>query len=142
VPTFTIAATDLRGVGPVVEVHLAVNQSVETTLRKAGAPVLPPLLVSAMIDTGAGCTVIREGLAQQLGLQPTGVRMIHTASQANVRCYEYVVGLLLPANNLFEIDVVEIPLKGQHVDCLIGRDILAQGILVYVGTDSRFTLCF
>jgi gag-polyprotein putative aspartyl protease len=142
VPTVTIAGTDLRGVGPVIEVRIAVNESVETALRDAGAPVPAPLLVPAMIDTGASCTVIREGLAQQLGLQPTGVRTIHTASHSNVRCYEYLVRLLLPANILFETDVVEIPLKGQHIDCLMGRDILAQGILVYIGTDNRFTLSF
>ncbi len=141
-PTFTIAGTNLQGVGPVAEVRIAVNESVETTLRDTGAPVPSPLLVSAMIDTGASCTVIREGLAQQLGLQPTGVRMIHTASQSNVRCYEYLVRLLLPATILFETDVVEIPLKGQHIDCLIGRDVLAQGILVYIGTDNLFSLSF
>lgn len=140
--TVTVEGTDLQGVGPVVELRIAVNQSVETTLRGAGAPVPAPLLVPAMIDTGASCSVIREGLARQLGLQPTGVRVIHTASHSNVRCYEYLVRLLLPANILFEIDVLEIPLKGQHVDCLLGRDILSQGILIYIGTDNRFTLSF
>jgi hypothetical protein len=95
-----------------------------------------------MIDTGASCTVIREGMAHDLGLQPTGVRVVHTPSDANVRCREYLVRLLLPSGVAFETDVVEAPLKGQHIDCLIGRDVLARGVLVYIGPDNLFTLSF
>jgi len=141
-PTFTVAGTNMARVGPVVEVRIAVNKGVEAGLRDAGAAVPTPMLVPAMIDTGASCTVIREGLAQQLGLQPTGTRVIHTASHSNVRCYEYLVRLLFPNNILFETDVVETPLRGQHIDCLIGRDVLADGVLVYIGPDNLFSLSF
>jgi hypothetical protein len=95
-----------------------------------------------MIDTGAGCTVIRAGLAQLLGLQPTGVTTIHTASDTNVRCYRYLVRVLLPNNVSFEKTVVEAPLRGQHIDCLIGRDVLANGVLVYIGPGNLFSLSF
>ena len=141
-PSFTIAGTNLQGAGPVVEVRITVNREIETALREAGEAVPTPMLVPAMIDTGASCTVLREGLAQDLGLQPTGTRTIHTASDTNVRCYEYLVRLLFPNDILFETDVIEAPLKGQHVDCLIGRDVLSNGILVYIGTDNLFTLSF
>ena len=125
-----------------VEVQIAVNKGVETDLRDAGQIVPAPYFGLAMIDTGASCTVIREGMAHDLGLQPTGVRMIHTPSDTNVRCHEYLVRLLLPNGILFETDVVEAPLKGQHIDCLVGRDVLARGILVYIGTENLFTLSF
>jgi predicted aspartyl protease len=142
VPTFTVAATNLQRVGPVVEVQIAVNEAVETTLRNAGGAVPPPILLPAMIDTGAGCTVIGAGLAQRLGLQPTGTTTIHTASDTNVRCYRYLVRVLLPNNVSFEKTVVEAPLRGRHIDCLIGRDVLANGVLVYIGPDNLFSLSF
>jgi hypothetical protein len=142
VPSFTIGGTNLQGAGPVVDVQIGVNKDVESDLRDSGQNVPAPYLALAMIDTGASLTVIREGLAQDLGLQPTGVRMIHTPSDTNVRCHEYLVRLLFPNGIVFEMDVVEAPLKGQHIDCLVGRDVLARGILVYIGPDNLFTLSF
>ena len=106
-PSFTIAGANLQGAGPVVDVQIAVNKDVETGLRETGQPVPAPYIALAMIDTGASLTVIREGLAQDLGLQPTGVRLIHTPSDINVRCQEYVVRLLFPNDIVFETDVVE-----------------------------------
>lgn len=141
-PSFTIAGANLQGAGPVVDVQIAVNKEVETGLREAGQTVPAPYVALAMIDTGASLTVIREGLAQDLGLQPTGVRRVHTPSDMNVRCHEYVVRLLFPNDIMFEIDVVEAPLKGQHIDCLVGRDLLARGVLIYIGPDNLFTLSF
>jgi predicted aspartyl protease len=95
-----------------------------------------------MIDTGASLTVIREELARDLGLQPTGTTTINTPSDTNVRCYKYAIQLLLPNDISFERPVLAVPLKGQHIDCLIGRDVLARGILVYIGPDNLFTLSF
>jgi hypothetical protein len=142
VPTFTVTAANLQGVGPVVDVQITVNGTIETALRNAGAVVPTPIHVPAMIDTGASCTVIRTGLAQHLGLQPTGVTIIHTASDTNVRCRRYLIGLLFPNNVSFEKTVIEATLRGQHIDCLIGRDVLANGVLVYIGPDNLFSLSF
>lgn len=141
-PTFTVTATDLQGSGPVVDVQIAVNRTIETALRSAGAVVPTPIRVPAMIDTGASCTVIREGLARHLGLQPTGITVIHTASDTNVRCRRYLVGLHFPNQVSFEKTVIEAALRGQHIDCLIGRDVLANGVLVYIGPDNLFSVSF
>ena len=35
---------------------------------------------------------------------------------------------------------MEMPLQGQHVQCLIGRDVLADAVLVYLGESNRFSL--
>ncbi len=37
---------------------------------------------------------------------------------------------------------IEAPLAGQHIQCLIGRDILQHGVLIYVGYMNQFTLSF
>ena len=95
-----------------------------------------------MIDTGATGSVIRQGLPAQLGLQPIGVAHINTPSSTNVPCYEYLIRFLFPNNVLFETRVLEAPLQGQHIQCLIGRDVLAHAVLVYVGYVNLFTLSF
>jgi hypothetical protein len=54
--------------------------------------------------------------------------------------YEYRVRVVLSKTIAFETDVVEAPLIGQNVQCLIGRDILEQLVFTYDGPNSRFTL--
>lgn len=141
-PSFTSQVANLQSVGPVVELRLAVGSAAEAALRKAGSPIPSPLAAVAMIDTGATSSVIQVGLAAQLGLNPVGVTYINTPSSTNVACYEYLVRLVFPNNVLVEATVLEAPLQGQHIQCLIGRDVLAHGVLVYIGYGNLFSLSF
>jgi len=95
-----------------------------------------------MIDTGASGSVIQKGLAGQLGLNPIGLTYINTPSSTNVACYEYAVRLIFPNNVFVEATVLEAPLQGQNIQCLIGRDVLALGVLVYIGYGNLFSLSF
>lgn len=141
-PSFTSTVPNLQGVGPVVELRIAVGSAVEAALKKTNA--VPPVPVPAvgMIDTGASGTVIQRGVASQLGLNPVGVTFITTPSSTNLRCYEYVVRLIFPNNVLFETTAIEAPLQGQHIQCLIGRNVLAHGVLIYIGYINSFSLSF
>ena len=95
-----------------------------------------------MIDTGATASVLRAGLASQLGLNPVGITYINTPSSTNVPCYEYAVRLAFPNNVVVETTVLEAPMQGQHIQCLIGRDVLAHSVLVYIGYGNLFSLSF
>lgn len=50
--------------------------------------------------------------------------------------------LLFPNNVLIETTVIAAPLQGQHIQCLIGRDVLRHGVLIYIGYIDSFTLSF
>ncbi len=95
-----------------------------------------------MIDTGATGSVIQPAVAQQLGLQPIGVVAISTPSSENIPCFQYIVRLLFPNNVIAEAVAIEAPLRGQQIQCLIGRDVLAHGVFVYTGYINKFTLSF
>ena len=99
-------------------------------------------LYLAMIDTGATSSVIRQGLAAQLGLNPVGVTYITTPSSTNVPCPEYLVRFVFPNNVLFETTVLEAPLQSQNIQCFIGRDVLAHAVLIYIGYGNPFSLSF
>lgn len=45
-------------------------------------------------------------------------------------------------NTWFATTVLEAPLQGQNIDCLIGRDVLSQGVFVYIGYTNLFSLSF
>lgn len=141
-PSFSSQNPNLQGLGPVVPLQLAVGTAAEAALHKAGTPIPTPVAAVAMIDTGATGSVIAQGIAAKLGLQPVGTISISTASHSNVSCYEYSVRLLLPNNVLYEGTVIEAPMQGQHIQCLIGRDILAHAVFVYTGYLNLFTVSF
>jgi hypothetical protein len=50
--------------------------------------------------------------------------------------------MLFPNNVQVAATAIEAPLQGQHIQCLIGRDVLAHGVLVYIGYTNSFTLSF
>jgi predicted aspartyl protease len=91
-PSFTTQIPNMQGVGPVVEVRLAVGTIVEDVLKRAGQSIPVPVQALAMIDTGATGTVVREDIVSQLNLNPVGITLINTPSSTNVQCYEYLCG--------------------------------------------------
>jgi hypothetical protein len=141
-PAFTTTVADLQQQGPWIDLQLTVGAAAEAVLRKAGDPIPAPVSARAMIDTGASHTVIQQNLATQLGLQPVGTTYINTPASTNVPCPRYRVRLLFPQNTLFEVTALATPLQGQHIQCLIGRDVLARAVFVYIGDNNLFSLSF
>ncbi len=141
-PSFTSTVPDLQATGPVVELRVAVGRAVESALQAAGATIPTPVPALAMIDTGASGSVLRQGLPAELRLNPVGLTYINTPSSRNIPCYEYLVRLMFPNNVLWEGTALEAALEGQNIQCLIGRDVLAHGVLVYIGYTNQFSLSF
>ncbi len=141
-PSFTAQLPNLQALGPLVEMRVWIGTPVEEALSKSGTSLPDPVPVKAMIDTGATGSVIQPEIAKKLGLQPVGVAKISTPSSENVQCYQYAVRLIFPNNVIVEAIVVEAPLKGQQIQCLVGRDVLAHGVLIYTGYINQFTLSF
>lgn len=142
-PSLTIQAANLEQDGPVIEVRIGIGPIVESVLQKKGETAPDPVQVAAMIDTGAGRTVISEDTIRRLNLKPVGATYIGTPSSISVRSYKYLVRLLFPDNVVVdEIVVLAVPLRGQHIQCLIGRDVLSKCLLIYNGKNNTFTLSF
>lgn len=141
-PSFTSQIANLHATGPVVQIKLAVGSAAEETLKGSGAVVPSPVATVGMIDTGATGSVVQQGLLAPLGIMPVGIAYINTPSSTNVACHEYLVRFILPNNVVFETTVIEAPLQGQQIQCLLGRDMLAHGVFVYIGYTNQFTVSF
>lgn len=141
-PSFTQRISNLRQFGPVIEILLTPSTPFIQTVNIAPSDV-KTIKILAMIDTGASGTVISHGLADKLGINPVGTTLINTPSSTNVTCHQFDVQIIFPNNvNMASIVVTEAPLQGQHIQCLIGRDVLQHGVLIYTGYDNSFTLSF
>jgi hypothetical protein len=141
-PSFTVQVPNLQALGPIVEVQVTVGTAVEQALRAAGQLIPSPVKVLAQIDTGATGSVLQAGLPAQLNLTPVGMTAVNTPSSTNVQCPEYLVRFVFPNNVLFETTNLEAPLAGQSIQGLIGRDVLAQAVLVYIGYNNQVTIRF
>lgn len=133
-PSFTITQPDLQSTGPILEIRAAISKSLYDNLQKNGEVIPPPVKVVAMIDTGASSSVLNPDIISKLSLNPIGQIKINTPSCVGLDCYQYSVAFVLPNGVIIEVsDVIEAPLQGQNIQCLIGRDILKLGVLIYNG---------
>ena len=141
-PSFTTQVPNLQQSGPILEMRIAVGSVIEEVLQKDDKDIPTPANTVAMIDTGATGTVIQKNIVDSLNLNPVGVTLINTPSSTNVQCYEYLIRLLFPNNVIVETVAIAAPLQNQHIQCLIGRDVLRHGVLIYTGYINTFTLSF
>jgi hypothetical protein len=141
VPAFTGTQPGLRQHGPLVSVSVSPVAAAQEAILSAGGTILPPIDLIMLVDTGASSSVIAPGFAAQLGLQPVGVQQISTPSTTTpVSLPSYAARLTLPNGPFFETTVIEAPLGGQSINGLIGRDVLAECVLIYIGYTNQFTL--
>jgi hypothetical protein len=144
VPVLSWTRADLREHGPVLTVAVSPVRAAADAMRAAGQTVPPPVTVPGLIDTGAFRTGIDRGIASRLGLRPAGIALISTpTSAAGVPVLTYAVQLALPGGVTFaRVTAVEASIAGDGLGILIGRDVLASAVLVYVGTTGQCTLSF
>lgn len=130
--------TDLQSNGPTIDVRLATAaKSIKGKLVSAR-----PVSLTALIDTGSSTTVLKRGIPSFLGIRPANSTYVNTASTQGMRCYEFAVSIILPQGFKVRTTAVELPLHSQGIDCLIGRDVLAQCVMTYVGSENQLILSF
>jgi len=142
-PSFTVQLPDLKRSGPLCQVKIGLSAPAAELLRRQEEPIPAPVEITALIDTGASGTAIKPEVIRQLRLTPRGVTNICTPSSPAHPCNVYDVSLAF--NNgvgIPVITVIDVPLEGQVIQGLIGRDVLAHGILIYSGYTNTFSLSF
>jgi len=105
----------------------------------AGGATFNPIEVQALFDTGATKTVVREDIPRRLGLKPVGFTYLSTGSAQNVLCPLFDLRIILPEQVTVNGIFAALPLPGQPIECLIGRDILKLGVFIYIGYMNAFT---
>ena len=137
--------------GPVILAGISVSSQRRTALEKANLAVPELQEIRALIDTGASATCIDPAILEALNLTPTGTTLVHTPSSGGnpEEADQYDVAIVVPGwtnqQQPLVIDAVPViasVLSVQGIEALIGRDILGRCLLVYNGSEGRFTLAF
>ncbi|MDR3000534.1 MAG: retroviral-like aspartic protease family protein [Fibromonadaceae bacterium] len=139
-PIINIKSQNLKREGPVMDI--VVSASERMAKGKLGLPT-ETISLKALIDTGASCSALSSAVIKQLALEPVGESLMNTPSHSKVPCKIFDIRMIMPDNvRVKSVLVIEAPLEGQNIQCLIGRDILGLGILVYNGQEGLFSLSF
>jgi hypothetical protein len=135
--------------GPIIDIFLTASSLRLDALKAAGTPAPAPLLVKALVDTGASHTSFDTSIVGQLGLTPTGIVSVITPSTGAVPVdmFSYDLGFHVPfptgqfwSKALWIATAADLNHQGFSV--LLGRDLLAEGMLLYDGKHGTFTLSF
>jgi hypothetical protein len=143
--------------GAIVRLRVSLNQPTILTLRSARRAIPQPLIVDALIDTGAECCCVDPSVVARIGLPlysfglsaapgtsatpvpalgGTTVGTFHTAGLAIV----HPAGqpdLVVP-----NIVVQTLALRSFGIEAVVGRDVLASCVLVYDGPAGSVTLAY
>lgn len=139
-PSFTQRFNDLLRTGAIIDISLGPAKTHFDNIEEGKEKQIK---LVAMIDTGANVTVIKEGIAKILELKSIGTISITTPLLTEVLYQQFEVQLIFPDDVVAEsVVVAEAPLQNQHIQCLIGRDVLQHAVFIYNGHDNSFTLSF
>jgi hypothetical protein len=132
-----------------IDVYVGVSSLRHQNLIAQKAPVPGPLLVKALVDTGASHTTIDVALVKQLALVPTGTVSVITPSTGTTPCemLTYDCGIWVPLQPGFFAPrpfwiAGAAELLHQGFSVLFGWDLLAESTLFYDGKNGTFTLSF
>lgn len=137
--SFTIKIPNLLTTGPLIGIHIAAPGFLVEPLTK-----LDQLKrIHAMIDTGASHSVLKDELVAILGLNPIRAVRVNTPSHSGIKAFIYPAFISISQGEVNKlVHLVALPLEGQNIQCLIGRDILQNGVFIYDGPQNTITLTF
>lgn len=95
----------------------------------------------ALIDTGAGRTVLTPLAVQTIGLQEVDNTHLITRAGGTDVVSTYVAAIQFPRHKLATIEVIQVlccELPKQPIQCLIGRDILSRWLFTYDGKTGEW----
>ena len=134
--------------GLIVTVGIALSTARAEALKRAGGTPVAPIWVTALLDTGASCSVIDSSVVRSLNLIQAGTVEGHTPSPAEApqtfNLYDVCLAFAKPQVKIMSLNlpVAEARLVEQGFLALIGRDVLQHCLLVYNGPLKSFSLSF
>jgi hypothetical protein len=135
--------------GLAVELVVGLDGDKMASLTLAGLPIPPPVRITGLIDTATDLTALSPRIIQQLALPVLGTVSTLTASgPAYVRLYEVSLSVTGSATAVgpicvhSKLRVTELATAIPNADCLLGMNVLGEGLFIFDGPARRFTMGF
>jgi hypothetical protein len=137
--------TNVQQFGELIAVKLRAPEDVRANQIRQERTIVPTVGALAAIDSDVEYTLIQEGIAASLGLEPAGTTKVATLPRQIYECNQYRIQLLFPQGHVAETYAVEVPFLYQgdrRFKCLIGRDILKDSTVLYECDTDTISLIF
>lgn len=136
----------LQQQGPVLPIEIQVPTALEKHLKAQGKEVPKPVEGLALVDTGATSTCIDHKVLTDLGVKPVGIIKTGTAGgiveqnlfPARIHMKQEKIGVEF--GQVAGVNLSGQKAGGMSIVALIGRDLLANWVLLYNGPAGMFTL--
>lgn len=95
----------------------------------------------ALVDTGAGRTVLTPLAVQRVGLTVSNYTKVARAGGIEENVSVHAASIHFPRYRIATIEVMEVlccELPEQPIQCLIGRDIISRWLLTYDGKGGQW----
>ena len=135
-------AQQLRLKGIVLNVSVGVDRWTSQALEAQSLPVPSPVVVPAMVDTGASHLALDTTIVNSLNLRRRGVARCDTPAGRRV-ANVYAVSLSFPQSQLKSytmLRAIDVNLANQPFKCLIGRETMAHWHLHYNGQSGTISI--
>ncbi|MBV9767664.1 MAG: hypothetical protein JOZ48_22685 [Acidobacteriaceae bacterium] len=136
--------------GPILQVQIEVPTALASVLQRDNQPIPAPIDGIGLIDTGASITSIDQSVFARLGVNPVGIVQVGTAGGQQQQS-TFPAKFNFPGTGLPTIEssaalgcnlTGQVVMGNKAIIALIGRDLLANCVLVYNGTTGTFSLSF
>jgi hypothetical protein len=120
-------------------------------MTKAGQALPTWETAEFLVDTGASLTMMCKSIAAKLALASHGLTPVHTASSAGTpaMCNSYDIAMYIPgmpgaaAGHFVEaLPVTESDFTAHSFKGLLGRDVLQNCVLTYIGPSNEYVLSY
>ena len=130
--------------GPCIDVVIMNSPDVIEAGRAIGLEYPAPRSIRALLDTGAGITVISKVFAKNWKIFQTDALIEVRALGAPHQCGEHAASVSFPNTNLRSIGTIRVYsgtfVKEPNYACLIGRDILRNWKITFNGRSKLVTI--
>lgn len=138
------ARSTLESMGPTLPVAISLSPVHARLLTEAGQPVPSAITGLAIIDTGAATCLVDEAAMRALGIPVFG-RTPHVGATGSADLPTYPASLSFPGTALPSVtffDFAATHLSQLGLIALIGRNVLANFVLVYNGPGGHVTVAY
>lgn len=149
--TFTLPVSPA---GPIVSVRVGFSRGRELAIRRSGRPVLAPIDLKALVDTGADVSMIEHGLLTPFVREGMDLKAFVNVNAPGLGglalCPQFMAAVRIcdPSGNPRQdfvrpaAELVERNLGTPDYQVLIGRDMLSRLVFQYDGPANEFTLTY
>lgn len=135
------AVQQLRRQGALIKIAIEQPEAISKSMRDRGEQPPKPVVLDALLDTGASISGIDRAVAEQIGLVQVGsIKISGVTGIQDQPVFTARLTFDSPSATFDPVRITGSSLGSMEFQVLIGRDVMERMVLVYDGPEGAFRL--